>query len=169
MRSSNGVTTTASPNTARTPKLERVIPAIKVMDPTHPLFGKTLRLLSEQCGRGKAFVAVAIEDGRKRLIPRTATDLDSQKHHSGQLSCSSARSLLPLARHIQCCLSSLSSKASHENGLPSEAGSSKRKSPTQRSTASASAGSAVTGSPKSARSADRNDTAAYSHRGPKSC
>jgi hypothetical protein len=35
------------------------------MDPTHPLFGKTLKLLSEQCGRGKAFVAVAIEDGHK--------------------------------------------------------------------------------------------------------
>jgi hypothetical protein len=146
-----------------------VISAIKVMDPTHPLFGKTLRLLSEQCGRGKAFVAVSIEDGRRRLIPRTATDLDSQKHHNSQLSLISARSLLPLARHIQCCLSSFNSKASHESGSPSEAGSSKRKSQTQRSTASASAASAITGSPKSARSADRNDTAAYSHRGPRSC
>jgi hypothetical protein len=149
----------------RTPKVERVISAIKVMDPTHPLFGKTLRLLSEQCGRGKAFVAVAIEDGRRRLIPRTATDLDSQKHHSSPLSLISARSLLPLARHIQCCLSSFNSKASHENGSPSEASSSKRKSRTP----SASAGSAVTGSPKSARSADRHDTAAYSRRGPRSC
>lgn len=153
----------------RTPKVERVISAIKVMDPTHPLFGKTLKLLSEQCGRGKAFVAVAIEDGRRRLIPRTATDLDSQKHHSRQLSLISARSLLPLARHIQCCLTSLGLKASHENGLPSEASSSKRKSPTQRSTASATARSVVTGSPKSACSADRDDPAAYSRRGPRSC
>jgi hypothetical protein len=32
--------------------------AIKVMDPTHPLFGQKLTLLSEQCGRGKAFIAV---------------------------------------------------------------------------------------------------------------
>jgi hypothetical protein len=39
----------------RTPKLERVISTIKVAEPTHPLFGKTLKLLSEQCGRGKAF------------------------------------------------------------------------------------------------------------------
>lgn len=148
-----------------------MIPTIKVVDPTHPLFGKTLRLLSEQCGRGKAFVAVALEDGRRRLIPRTATDLGSQKHHSSQLSCISARSLLPLARHIQCWLSSFNSKASHEYGLPSEANSSKRKSRTQRSTASASAsaGGATTGSSKSARSADRNDPAAYSHRGPRSC
>jgi hypothetical protein len=41
---------------------------IKVMEPTHPLFGKTLKLMSEQCGGGKAFVAVGLKDGRRRLI-----------------------------------------------------------------------------------------------------
>jgi hypothetical protein len=57
---------------------------IKVMDPSHPLFGKTLKLLSERCGRGKAFIAVALQDGRRRLVLRSATDLDvgQQRHTS---------------------------------------------------------------------------------------
>lgn len=153
----------------RTPKFERVMSAIQVMDRTHPLFGKTLKLLSEQCSRGKAFVAVALEDGRRRLILRSATDLDSRKHHGRQVSWISARSLLPLARHIQCCLTSLKVEASHESRPLSGTDSTKRKFPTRPSTASASAESAATGSPKSARSADRNDTAAYSRRGLRSC
>src|SRR5882724_8553987 len=52
---------------------------VKVMDRTHPLFGKTLALLSERCGRGKSFIAVALQDDRRRLVPRSATDLDSSK------------------------------------------------------------------------------------------
>jgi hypothetical protein len=154
----------------RTAKFERVISAIKVMDPTHPLFGKTLRLISEQCSRGKAFVAVALEDGRRRLIARSATDLESKKHHGREISWISARSLLPLARHIQCCLLSLNLvEPLDENRSSSGADSPKRKFPTQRSTASASARSTTTGSLKSARSADRNDTEAHSHREPRSC
>ena len=152
-----------------TPKLERVMSAIKVMDPTHPLFGKTLKLLSEQCSRGKAFVAVGLKDGRRRLILRSATDLDSTKRHSRSIPFVSARSLLPLARHIQSCLTGLDLEASHESRPSSRTDSPKLKSRTQPSTASATAGSAVTGSPKSARSADRNDPAAYSRRGPRSC
>jgi hypothetical protein len=153
----------------RTPKFERVMSAIKVMDPTHPLFGKTLKLLSEQCSRGKAFVAVGLKDGRRRLILRSATDLESTKRHSRLVPFVSARSLLPLARHIQSCLTGLNLEASHESRPSSRTDSPKLKSPNQPSTASAAAGSAVTGSPKSARSADRNDPAAYSRRGPRSC
>lgn len=149
----------------RTPKFERVMSAIKVMDPTHPLFGKTLKLLSEQCSRGKTFVAVSLKDGRRRLILRSATDLDSTKRHSKSVSFVSARSLLPLARHIQSCLTGLNGEAAHDSRPSSRTDSPKLKSRTQPSTASAAAGSAVTGSPKSARSADRNDPAAYSREG----
>jgi len=152
-----------------TPKLERLMSSIKVMDPTHPLFGKTLKLLSEQCGRGKAFVAVGLKDGRRRLILRSATDLDSTKRHSRSVPFVSARSLLPLARHIQSCLTGLKTEALHESRPSSRTDSPQLESPTPSSTASAAAGSAATGSPKSARSADRNDPAAYSRRGPRSC
>ena len=153
----------------RTPKLERVISTIKVMEPTHPFFGKALKLLSEQCGRGKAFIAVGLEDGRRRLILRSATDLDSTKRHSRLVSFVSARSLLPLARHVQSRLTGLNLEASHESRPSSGTDSPKLKSRTQPSTASAAAESVATGSPQSARSADRNDSAAYSRRGPRSC
>ena len=153
----------------RTPKLERVISTIKVMEPTHPLFGKALKLLSEQCGRGKAFIAVGLEDGRRRLILRSATDLDSTKRHSRLVSFVSARSLLPLARHVQSRLTGLNLEASHESRPSSGTDSPKLKSRTHPSTASAAAESVATGSPQSARSADRNDSAAYSRRGPRSC
>lgn len=153
----------------RTPKLERVISTIKVMEPTHPLFGKTLRLLSERCGRGKRFIAVGLEDGRRRLILRSATDLDSTKRHSRLIPFVSARSLLPLARCIQNCLTGLNLEASHESRPASRTDSSRLKSRTQPSTASAAAESVATGSPQSARPADRGDSAAYSRRGPRSC
>ena len=153
----------------RTPKIDRVMSSIKVVDSTHALFGKTLKLLSEQCGRGKAFVAVGLKDGRRRLMLRSATDLDSRKRHVQKVPCISARSLLPLARHIQCCLTGLTSEALHESRPSSRADSPQLESPAQPSTASATAGSAATRSPKSARSADRSDPAAYSRRGPRSC
>ena len=153
----------------RTPKIDRVMSAIKVVDSTHALFGKTLQLLSEQCGRGKAFVAVGLKDGRRRLILRSTTDLDSRKSHSKQVPLISARSLVPLARHVQSCLTSLNVEALHESRPSSRTDSPQFKSRTQPSTASATAESAATGSPSSARSADRNDSAAYSRRGPRSC
>ena len=153
----------------RTPKLERVISTIKVMEPTHPLFGKTLKLLSERCGRGKTFIAVGLEDGRRRLILRSATDLDSTKRHSRFVPFVSARSLLPLARHIQGCLTGINPEASHESRPSFRTDSSQLKSRTQPSTASAAAESVATGSPQSARPADRSDSAAYSRRGPRSC
>ena len=153
----------------RTPKFERVISTIRVMEPTHPLFGKTLNLLSERCSRGKAFIAVGLEDGRRRLILRSATDLDSTKRHSRLVPFVSARSLLPLARHIQSCLTGLNTEASHESRPSSRTDSSQLKPRTQPSTASAAAESVATGSPQSARPADRSDSAAYSRRGPRSC
>jgi hypothetical protein len=153
----------------RTPKCERLISTIKVMEPTHPLFGKTLKVLSERCSRGKAFIAVALEDGRRRLILRSATDLDSTKRHSRLVGFVSARSLLPLARHIQSCLTGLNMEASHESRPSSRTDSSQLKSRTQPSTASAAAERVATRSPPSARSADRSDSAAYSRRGPRSC
>jgi hypothetical protein len=42
--------------------------AIKVMDLTHPLLGKTLKLLSEQCSRGKEFVAVGLKTAEDAKI-----------------------------------------------------------------------------------------------------
>lgn len=144
----------------RTPKIERVMSTIKVVEPSHPLFGKTLRVLCERCGRGKAFIAVGLQDGRRRLVLRSATDLVSRMRHVRQVSWISARSLLPLARHIQCCLTGL--REEHDSSPSTRTDSPRLESSTQPSTASAAAESAATGSPQSARSAGRDDPAAYS-------
>src|SRR6185312_2843626 len=147
----------------RTSKVDRVIPGIRVVDPSHPLFAKSLRLLSERCGRGKRFVAVALEDGRRRLVLRSATDLDCGKQGIAPQSRISARSLLPLARHIRCYLAGVYGEEALNAGSSSAKASRKRsQSPSKQSTTPASAGSAVTGSPQPARSAGRPGPAAPS-------
>jgi hypothetical protein len=145
-------------------------PVVRVTERTHPLFGKTLTLLSE-CGRGKGFVAVRLEDGRRRLVRRSATDLHSRERPSPPMSQISARSLLPLARHVQCYLAGDNVEGVHANRLRSRSVSptSSKTSSTQHPTAPASAGRRITRSPRSARSADRKDPAAHSHRGLRSC
>jgi hypothetical protein len=154
----------------KTSKLERVMPVVRVTEPTHPLFGKTLTLLSERCGRGKGFIAVGLEDGRRRLLRRSATDLDAAKKPSPPVARISARSLLPLARHVQCYLTGGNWEGVEANRLRSGSDSSKSsKRSTQHPTTPASAGSRVTRSPRSARSADRKDPAAQSRRGIRSC
>ena len=158
----------ASRRLQKTSKLERVMCPVRVVDRTHPLFGKTLALLSERCGRGKAFIAVALQDGRRRLVSRSATDLDTHKRQPLPTSKISARSLLPLARHVRCYLAGVNVEGAYADR--SRPDSSKTSfTPTQHPTVPASAGSRVTGSPKSARSGDRKDPAAPSRRGPRPC
>ena len=143
---------------------------VTITERTHPLFGKRLFLLSERCGRGKAFVAVALRDGRRRLVRRSATDLDSKVTPSHPTSRITARSLLPLARHIQCYLTGVNPEEMHADRSKVRLGSFTHPRPsTQHPTVPASAERRVTGSPQSARSGDRKNPAAPSHRGRKSC
>jgi len=90
------------------------------------LFGQQLTLLSLTCGRGPAFVAVALPDGRRRLLRRTATDLDRPLALPVALPVAlpriSARALLPLAWHIRSMLAASNTEALHAN--PSRSGSS---------------------------------------------
>ena len=143
---------------------------VTITERTYPLFGKSVLLLSERCGRGKAFIAVALRDGRRRLVRRSATDLDSKGILPHSTSRISARSLLPLARHIRCYLTGVNREEFHadRSKVRSDSSISPRPS-TQHPTASASAERRVTGSPRSARSGDCKNPEAPSHRGPKSC
>jgi hypothetical protein len=154
----------------RTSKFDRVISAIQVVDASHPLFGRTLTLLSEHCSRGKAFVAAALEDGRRRLILRSATDLDARSHRAPQRAWISARSLLALARHVQCYLSRVEGEEALDARSAIATTPRKRsQSSDQPSSTPATAGRAITGSPQSARPADRKDPAASSRRGSRRC
>jgi len=90
-----------------------------VTDPHHPLFGRELELLSLACSRGPAFIAVALPDGRRRLLRRAATDLEQPPALQAALPRISARALLPLARHIRSMLAASSEEAFHADLFPS--------------------------------------------------
>ncbi len=143
---------------------------VTITERTHPLFGKRVFLLSERCGRGKTFVAIALQDGRRRLVRRSATDLDSKGNPSHSTSRITARSLLPLARHIRCYLTGANTEELHADRSQVRSRSSTKPPPlSQHPTAPASAARRITGSPRSARSGDCKNPAAPSHRGPRSC
>ena len=48
-----------------------------IIDPTHPLYGRTLPLLRMHSARSKARLVVRLPDGRVQWIPRAVTDLDA--------------------------------------------------------------------------------------------
>jgi hypothetical protein len=78
-------------------------------------------LLSLTCSRGPAFVAVALPDGRRRLVRRAATSLDQPPPANMTLAHISVRALLPLARHIRSMVAASSEEASHVRIAPSSA------------------------------------------------
>src|SRR3954453_9107142 len=91
---------------------ERVVSEVSVTDPRHPLFGQSLHLLSLTCSRGPAFIAVALPDGRRRLVRRAATNLDHPPPANMTLPRISVRALLPLARHIRSMVAASLEEAS---------------------------------------------------------
>jgi hypothetical protein len=97
---------------------ERVVSSVTVTDPHHPLFGQQLKLLSLSCGRGPAYIAVALPDGRRRLMRRAATDLERPLAPRMVLPLISVRTLLPLARHIRSMLASSNEEVCHVNSPP---------------------------------------------------
>ena len=100
---------------------DRVVTTVTVTEPRHPLFGRELRLLSLDCSRGPAFVAAALPDGRRRLLRRAATDLERPlASQATALPRISARTLLPLARHVRSMLTSLTEEIRHAKPSPSD-------------------------------------------------
>ena len=88
--------------------------AVTVTDNRHPLFGQRLAMLSLACSRGPAFIAVALPDGRRRLLRRAVTDLERPPtSQATSLPRISMRTLLPLARHIRSMQVSSSKESCH--------------------------------------------------------
>ncbi|MBV8398148.1 MAG: hypothetical protein JOZ17_05345 [Acetobacteraceae bacterium] len=84
-----------------------------IIDLHHPLYGKRLKLLSLACARGAGFVAVALDDGRRRLVRRSATDLDHAAAMEPAMPRISARVLLPLARQVRRMLTASQEETPH--------------------------------------------------------
>src|SRR6266700_2171296 len=87
-----------------TPLFEELSGEVTITDPTHPLYGHTLPLLTVRVHRSKTHVTVLLPTGRRRSVPRSATDLDHLREeatHDPPLPAISVRTILPLARFVQ--------------------------------------------------------------------
>src|SRR5207245_11702722 len=71
---------------------------------THPLYGQTFPRLTVRVNRSKTHVTVLLPTGRRRSVPRSATDLEhpvEEVSHDLPLPAISVRTILPLARLVQ--------------------------------------------------------------------
>src|SRR4051794_32178564 len=93
--------------------VDRQISAITVTDPRHPLCGQRLQVLSLTCARGPRFIAIALPDGRRRVIRREATELEHPLQPDPAVARISVRTLLPLARHIRRVVAASPEEATH--------------------------------------------------------
>ncbi len=87
-----------------TPLFEELSGEVTITDPTHPLYGHTLPLLTVRVNRSKTHVTVLLPTGRRRSVPRSATDLERQADQvspDSSLPVISVRTILPLARFVQ--------------------------------------------------------------------
>src|SRR6266567_2431868 len=87
-----------------TPLFEELSGEVTITDPTHPLYGHTLPLLTVRVNRSKTHVTVLLPTGRRRSVPRSATDLERQADQvspDSPLPVISVRTILPLARFVQ--------------------------------------------------------------------
>jgi Family of unknown function (DUF5372) len=86
-----------------TPLFEELSGEVTVTDPTHPLYGQTLPCMSVRVHRSKTHVTVLLPTGRRRSVPRSATDLErpaEETSHDLPLPVISVRPILPLARFV---------------------------------------------------------------------
>ena len=86
------------------PFIERLSGEVTITDPTHPLYGQTLPCISVRVHRSKTHVTVLLPTGRRRSVPRSATNLEraaEQPLHDPPLPALSVRTILPLAHFVQ--------------------------------------------------------------------
>ena len=87
-----------------TPLFEALSGEVTITDPTHPLYGHTFPRLTVRVNRSKTHVTVLLPTGRRRSVPRSATDLEHPVEavsHDLPLPAISVRTILPLARLVQ--------------------------------------------------------------------
>src|SRR5947209_9354356 len=100
----NGVTWCRNQTQRDTPLFEELSGEGTITDPTHPLYGHTLPLLSVRVNPSKTHVTVLLPTGRRRSVPRSATDLERRQEeasHDPFLPVISVRTILPLAYFVQ--------------------------------------------------------------------
>jgi hypothetical protein len=90
---------------------------VTVTDRRHPLCGQRLLLVPVRSARGPAYIVVELVDGRRRSLRRSATDLTGEAATTSSAtpvaSRISARTLLPLARHLATSLAASAVEVPH--------------------------------------------------------
>jgi len=100
----SGSVSVANQTQRDTPLFEELSGAVTITDPAHPLYGQTLPCLSVRVNRSKTHVTVLLPTGRRRSVPRLATNLERPAEESSYdpaLSVISIRTILPLAHLVQ--------------------------------------------------------------------
>lgn len=85
------------------PVMDQICRHVTITDRTHPFFGRTFPVIRETSSLGTAYLVVELPNGHTRSVPIAATDDvngTSPPSTPGLLPIS-ARTLLPVARHLQ--------------------------------------------------------------------
>src|SRR4051794_34122661 len=99
--------------------VDGVVSHVTVTDPHHALSGQRLSLVSLHSARGPTFLVVELGDGRRRSIRRLVTDLGKPlSPRASDLPRISARTLLPLARHLITTLASTAEEVIRDGHHP---------------------------------------------------
>ena len=80
---------------------------VAIVDPRHPLFGRTFVLLRDFSPRGNSTVTIQLSNGQRRVVPRSATNLNAKvrgKSTIADLPIISVRTILPVAQFVQAKL-----------------------------------------------------------------
>ena len=103
--------------------LDEVTREVTVIDPGHPLCGRTFPVVHSQSHCKKSNLILLLPDGHRRSVPRSATDFDQPPHPSSQprfLPRISVRTILPLAQQVRSLLCALE-EINHDTSTDSAA------------------------------------------------
>jgi hypothetical protein len=93
-----------------------------VTDRHHALCGQRLPLIAIRSPRGPAYLVVELPDGRRRSLRRSVTDLAGAAEATPSLERDapriSARTLLPMARHVAASLAGPAEEVPHDDRFP---------------------------------------------------
>jgi hypothetical protein len=95
-------------------EIQEVPPAVQIIDPTHPLFGRTYPIANMMTPHGWNWISVEMPCGSKRVIPREATSLDQDTLAVERL-LKLTRISVSLMLHLQQLLDKQSRRKEQEN------------------------------------------------------
>jgi hypothetical protein len=83
--------------------MDQVSRHVTITERTHPFFGRTFPVVRDTSSLGVSYLVVELPNGRTRSVPIAATEdtTETARHSPSGLLPISARTLLPVARHLQ--------------------------------------------------------------------